>query len=235
MLTHDFFDRKLVHQKFELNENGRDFVIGDLHGCKDMLLVKMSEVSFDKDIDRIFSVGDLVDRGPDSLGCLELLDETWFHAVKGNHELMFASAAQSTWDLDNYFINGGEWIKTIDDLTKRKWVDRINKMPFAITVETSMGDVGITHAEPPSDWAEIETLPESIYMDMVWNREIVRKVINWHNAKNPNKDPMRPKCANVFRTYHGHTPVAEPTFAGNTKYIDTGAVFGYSLTMEQIN
>lgn len=34
----------------------------------------------------MLSVGDLVDRGPDSIGCLKLLEAPWFHAVMGNHE-----------------------------------------------------------------------------------------------------------------------------------------------------
>ena len=234
LMTLDFFDRNLVHQKFALNKEGRDFVIGDLHGCKSDLINAMLDVSFNVTKDRIFSVGDLVDRGPDSVGCLELLDEPWFNAVKGNHELMFTGTVGSTWDLENYYINGGEWIKELSDGEKKKWVKRINQMPFAISVETPNGLVGITHSEPPSDWDDIEKLSEAEYMNMVWNRDLVRKVQNWHNMRSPNKDPMRPRCANVYRTYHGHTPVAEPTFAGNTKYIDTGCVFGYTLTLEQI-
>ena len=70
------------------NTQGRDFIVGDLHGCANMLLVLLDHVHFDHATDRVFSVGDLVDRGPDSEGCLGLLEHQWFHAVLGNHDAM---------------------------------------------------------------------------------------------------------------------------------------------------
>jgi hypothetical protein len=70
------------------NKTGRDFVLGDLHGTTDLLRALMEYVAFDPDKDRIFSVGDLIDRGEDSPGGLALLLEPWFHAVLGNHEDM---------------------------------------------------------------------------------------------------------------------------------------------------
>ena len=48
---------------FPLNDLGRDFIIGDLHGHWSVLERLLEEVSFDKAKDRLFSVGDLVDRG----------------------------------------------------------------------------------------------------------------------------------------------------------------------------
>ena len=75
-------------QRYPHNRTGRDFVIGDLHGCLPLLTRLLDHVQFDPTLDRLFSTGDLIDRGPDSAGCLELLKENWFHAVVGNHELM---------------------------------------------------------------------------------------------------------------------------------------------------
>jgi len=60
-------------QKLPSNTLGRDFVIGDLHGCFDLLERLMKAVDFNFDKDRLFSVGDLVDRGPYSLSCLQLI------------------------------------------------------------------------------------------------------------------------------------------------------------------
>lgn len=68
------------------NTLGRDFVVGDLHGCVDVLRALLHDVRFDPARDRLFSVGDLVDRGPASEAALELLDRPWCHVVRGNHE-----------------------------------------------------------------------------------------------------------------------------------------------------
>ena len=53
----------MKHKHYKLNTEGRDFVIGDLHGCYDEFLAVLADISFDTKIDRMFSVGDLIDRG----------------------------------------------------------------------------------------------------------------------------------------------------------------------------
>ena len=80
-------------QRVAANAGGRDFLIGDLHGCLDQLQAKLVQASFAPEQgDRLFAVGDLVDRGPDSLGCLNLLREPWFFSVLGNHDQMLLDA-----------------------------------------------------------------------------------------------------------------------------------------------
>jgi serine/threonine protein phosphatase 1 len=104
------------------NSNGRDFVVGDLHGCFDLLDRLLDHARFDPACDRLFSVGDLVDRGPDSLRSLEFLDAPWFYAVKGNHEDLLleffepylASGQMDYWDeivTSDLWLNGGEWVE----------------------------------------------------------------------------------------------------------------------------
>lgn len=46
------------------NHAGRDFVVVDLHGCLDQLEALLKAIGFDPARDRLFSVGNLVDRGP---------------------------------------------------------------------------------------------------------------------------------------------------------------------------
>src|SRR3546814_14755908 len=82
-----------VHRHLAANKVGSDFIVGDLHGCLDLLQVELDRVGFDRAKDRLFSVGDLIDRGPDSMGCLRLLREPWFFAARGNHEDMLLDYA----------------------------------------------------------------------------------------------------------------------------------------------
>ena len=53
-------------RRFERNARGRDFVVGDVHGHFDTLERLLEAVDFDASADRLFSVGDLVNRGPAS-------------------------------------------------------------------------------------------------------------------------------------------------------------------------
>lgn len=69
------------------------FVVGDLHGWKPTLDRLLAELPFDAGRDRLWMVGDLVNRGPDSLGVLrwaydmsERMGDR-FVAVLGNHDL----------------------------------------------------------------------------------------------------------------------------------------------------
>ena len=51
----------------------RRIFIGDIQGCREELEELLESVSFDPAADEIHPVGDVVNRGPDSLGTLRLL------------------------------------------------------------------------------------------------------------------------------------------------------------------
>jgi serine/threonine protein phosphatase 1 len=69
-------------KKFSRNETGRDLIVGDIHGCFTKLKDKLNEIGFDETKDRLFSTGDLVDRGPESLDVVKWLTKPWFHQFK---------------------------------------------------------------------------------------------------------------------------------------------------------
>lgn len=96
------------------------YIVGDLHGCRDLLEIELDRVGFDQSRDRLFSVGDLADRGPDSLGCLRLLLEPWFFAVRGNHEDMMLGYVyepvmpyESRQNARQFFRCGGGWVENL--------------------------------------------------------------------------------------------------------------------------
>ena len=61
-------------------------MIGDVHGCLDELQDLLRRCSIDKAADRVILVGDLVAKGPDSQGVVQLARERGFEAVLGNHD-----------------------------------------------------------------------------------------------------------------------------------------------------
>jgi serine/threonine protein phosphatase 1 len=133
-------------QSFAKNEKGRDFIVGDIHGMYDALMKLLESVNFDKNIDRLFSVGDLIDRGPKSLEVLYLNNQSWFFAVLGNHETML---------LTGHLSYSKDWVTNLSKKQKEKCLDIIKTLPIAIEIETSLGPIGLVHAQVPTqfnDW-----------------------------------------------------------------------------------
>jgi hypothetical protein len=64
---------------------GRTVVVGDVHGCRSELEDLLEHVGYGAG-DRLVMVGDLVVRGPDPAGTLDLLMRLRARAVRGNHE-----------------------------------------------------------------------------------------------------------------------------------------------------
>jgi hypothetical protein len=60
--------------------------IGDIHGCKHELQVLLEKVKFDDAQDHLVSVGDIVTKGPDPLGVIDLLREKKASVVRGNQD-----------------------------------------------------------------------------------------------------------------------------------------------------
>ena len=153
---------------------GRDLVVGDLHGHFDTLEHALDALCFDPARDRLFSVGDLIDRGPRSHDAIEWLNAGRFAGtVRGNHEQMMIDALvlqrgelRKSGESDLWVENGGgwwwglresdggRWRSTSAKIEAREcWLAALRTVPFVRTVDTAEGRIGIVHTLDVSpDW-----------------------------------------------------------------------------------
>lgn len=136
--------------RFKPNTLGRDIAVGDIHGCFTKLKKSLERIRFNPSKDRLFSVGDLVDRGPESHQVLDWLDLPWFHAICGNHEQLTWRRAigQAIQEVDHR-VHGGLWLDDCTPDEQSLIAQRLQALPLAMEIETPLGLVGMVHADFP--------------------------------------------------------------------------------------
>lgn len=206
-------------------ENWRHiYIVGDLHGCRTQLDQLLLAQHFDTEQDLLISVGDLIDRGPDSPGCLALLEEPWFRSVVGNHEVM-ALEAITHGERDLWEMNGGEWFYQLSGarlMAAKHAIQRCSELPLIMHLMLDERTVVIAHADYPAShyaWGQ-----DVDAQQVVWGRERISELQHGQGEQISGADDF----------YFGHTPLQNPLHAYNQHFIDTGAVFGNRLTLVQL-
>ena len=200
-----------------LNPRGRDLVVGDVHGCFRTLDRALSAVGFAETTDRLFGVGDLVNRGPHSEEALGWLEQRFEAVVLGNHDRSVLSWFRAK--RGSPPPAGSEWLLGLPRREYPSWRAALGSMPLAITIETVHGPVGIVHAEVPHHlWAEslrlLETASPSVVDDALLGLEASPDTILRHRSR-----PVEGLRALV----HGHEPVEQVEQVANRWNLDTGA------------
>lgn len=211
-----------MYQKIEGKNWRHVWVVSDIHGCYQWLMDALKRRHFNPYEDLLISVGDIIDRGPDCVKCLQLMDEKWFQAVRGNHEQMALDAIENN-DFALWMSNGGIWFSALED--KRNALRLLNAcrdLPHIIEITCANGLNVIAHADYPA-------------AEYVWNKPVSAQRVLWDRDRLMGF--MVGKGQGIQGADHfwfGHTPLDKRYDFNNLHYIDTGAVFDGFLTLVQL-
>lgn len=222
------------------NHAGRDFVVGDIHGAYDMVIDAMKLVNFDRETDRLLSVGDLIDRGPESARCAKFLQQHYVYAVSGNHEKnlldIYKDGPPAPEVLDVFVrMFHMEWVRTVEPAQMETILALFCKLPVAMEIPTERGLVGLVHGEVPigMNWADFTQKLAQGDLNVMESALEGRKRINSNNQSG---------VQGIDRLFVGHTPQRGGAKRfGNVYAVDTGAIFNqlkgkdyYGMTMANL-
>ena len=104
---------------------GRTFAIGDIHGCDRALECVLEQIQPDIE-DRIVLLGDIIDRGPNSARCVQMLlnlyNRCQLTLVAGNHEEMLFEALETG-------LKGSRWLMYGGDVVLANYGGSVDKIP----------------------------------------------------------------------------------------------------------
>ncbi|GAA1982471.1 polynucleotide kinase-phosphatase [Kitasatospora viridis] len=216
-------------------------VVGDVHGCRAELEALLTELGYalvrdalGRPVDAVppagrtaVFLGDLVDRGPDTPGVLRLVMGMVAagHAlcVPGNHENKLARALAGRQvtvshglreSLDQLAAEPPEFVAEV-----RAFIDGLVSH-FLL----DQGRLVVSHAGLPERYhgrTSGRVRSHALYGDTTGETDEYGLPVRY-----PWAEEYRGKALVVY----GHTPVPVPSFLNNTVCLDTGAVFGGSLT-----
>lgn len=202
----------IVHQFIGRNRSGRDWVCGDLHGRYAVFRAELEQSGFNPSVDRLFLLGDLIDRGPQSQEMLLWALETdYVFAILGNHELMFLQGSTHPSHRDKHRAIGGAWADDLDFSEYRRLTTACaNQFPLTMTLECEHGTLGLVHAQTPfDDWQQVSCAEYSdqLAINCTWP---------WSRATGPDK-----AINGVSVVVSGHIGTHDIVTRANQIWIDT--------------
>ncbi|TAE59418.1 MAG: serine/threonine protein phosphatase [Nostocales cyanobacterium] len=148
--------------------NPRRIIIGDVHGYYHGLMRLLDKIA-PTSTDKVYFLGDLIDRGPESAQVVDFVKQNNYPCLLGNHEQMLLSALSggfsSSQGIQAWLFSGGQATitsyKTAQIPTDH--IEWLRQLPTYI----DLGDVWLTHAGVDPNKAVTEQTTE----ELCWIRD----------------------------------------------------------------
>jgi diadenosine tetraphosphatase ApaH/serine/threonine PP2A family protein phosphatase len=197
--------------------------IGDIHGCYDELRELLERVAPGAN-DVVVSVGDVVTKGPAADRCLALWRERGYLAVRGNNEIKLLGRARPVM---RFFAHHDREV-----LRRRDLLQYIRSWPLVLDFPRE--SVTAVHGGflPQMKVTEADIAREQeVISELRWIR---KQNGTWRPIPKDKKKKDDVLWAEKWRgdrfILYGHTPLREPKRDKQAMGLDTGCVYGGSLT-----
>ncbi len=132
------------------------YLIGDIQGCNGAFQQLLSKINFSPSTDTLYVLGDMVNRGEDSVGVLETLMRFGDSAkcVLGNHDLHLLAVAHGI-----RAVHPSDTLQTILDKASRGgMIDWLRHQKLAISIQHASQKWLLVHAGVLPQWSADQTL-----------------------------------------------------------------------------
>jgi bis(5'-nucleosyl)-tetraphosphatase (symmetrical) len=220
------------------------WIVGDLQGCLRELEQLLDAIAFDPARDELWSTGDLINRGPDSLATLQLWRSLGGRGVIGNHEIYALCVRSGLWPRKR---------DTLDELFAAANADELfawlRSLPAIALVPGGVRDVWLVHAGVHPQWLDLHAVAarlDATEHDDAWLLSdevsfLTRVRCCTASGERSSFDRAPEGCPPPFRPWdayyagdalivHGHWAWRGHYRSGNVIGLDSGAVYGGPLT-----
>ena len=159
-------DTQFVPSSGKGRRAGKLVIIGDVHGMKEELVKLLDKVHFNEKKDHLILAGDMISKGPDNTGVIDLAIKLHASAVRGNHEdrilLAYDDIHSKHVDIpgptegpniqldtmeEESFSHGDYKDRAVAKSLSKKQVEWLKGLPVILRVGTidGMGEVTVVH------------------------------------------------------------------------------------------
>jgi serine/threonine protein phosphatase 1 len=202
-----------------MSRNGKIFIVGDVHGCLEMLKRLMDSIGWSPETDRLIFLGDFIDRGTQSRGVIDYVIEVSklserVECLMGNHERILLDFLDGK-DTNTFFLNGGMATLNSYRTEQQRYggfliPDEHQRFFRSLKLLIELDDYYVVHA----GFRPGVPIENQSTEDLLWIRDSF--IFSNHFFGK--------------RVIFGHTPFAQPLVMENKIGLDTGAVYGNKLT-----
>lgn len=221
------------------------WVVGDVQGCVRELEALLEQVRFDAARDELICVGDLVNKGPDSLAALRLWRDVGGRGVLGNHDV-YALCAHS----GRMERRASDTLQPLFDAPDcSELLDALRALPILLELPDGGAGTWVVHGGIHPHWTDLPataTRLDAPHHDDDWllgpEVSFAMRVRCCTSEGEPSDHEGPPDaCPAPFRPWgefyrgaarivHGHWAWRGHYRSGNVIGLDSGCVYGRELT-----